>query len=111
MSLINKGENHPMFGLQHKEETKEKIKNKMLGSKNPRFGKKLSEETKELISINSSKGLVEIRDIKKNLLHTCKNASAVANKIGIHKTTVSRYIKSGKLFDNKYYFILLSKSL
>jgi hypothetical protein len=65
MSLINKGENHPMFGLKHKEETKEKIKNKMLGSKNPQFGKKLSEKTKELISIKNSKGLVEIRDIKK----------------------------------------------
>lgn len=42
MSLINKGENHPMFGLKHTEETKEKIRNKMLGDKNPRFGVNLS---------------------------------------------------------------------
>jgi group I intron endonuclease len=108
MSMKNTGKNHPMYGLKHSEETKEKIRNSLLGEKNPRFGIILSDKTKLLIA-NNSKGIVEIRDINNNLLHSCKNATVAAKIIGIHKSTVGRYIKSGKIYNNKYYFILLSK--
>jgi formate hydrogenlyase subunit 4 len=71
--------------------------------KNPRFGKILSEKTKLLIS-NNSKGMVEIRDKNKNLINCCKNATVAAKSIGIHKTTIGRYIKSGKIIINNHLF-------
>lgn len=57
MSLKITGENHPMYGLKHSEEKKQKIRNSMLGEKNPRFVIVLSEKTKLLMS-NKSKGIV-----------------------------------------------------
>jgi hypothetical protein len=41
MNHLHKGENHPMLGKDHTEETKEKIKNKMWRAKRARFGIKL----------------------------------------------------------------------
>jgi hypothetical protein len=93
MNHLHKGKNHPMFGKDHTEETKEKIKNKMWRALRALFGIKLSEKTKELISINSSKGLVELLDINKNLLHTFNPASATADHLEVHKMRISRYRK------------------
>lgn len=49
------GENNPMFGKHHSKETKEKIREKlignMVGEKNPFYGKQHSEETKEHLRI------------------------------------------------------------
>lgn len=42
-----KGENHPMYGKHHSEETKKKMREAMKGEKNPMYGKHLSEETRK----------------------------------------------------------------
>lgn len=45
MSIGRKGENHPLFGRSHSEETKDKISKALSGENSPLFGKSLSEET------------------------------------------------------------------
>jgi hypothetical protein len=44
------GENHPMFGKNHKEESKKKMSEKKTGENHPNFGKHLSQETRDKIS-------------------------------------------------------------
>jgi hypothetical protein len=44
------GENHPLYGKTHSEESKKKISDANKGEKNPMYGKKLSEETKKKLS-------------------------------------------------------------
>lgn len=51
----NGGKNHPNYGKQVSEETKNKISNRMKGSDNPFYGKKHSAETKHKISKSMSK--------------------------------------------------------
>lgn len=49
------GENHPLFGKHHSEETRKNISESMKGEKNPLFGKHHSEETRRKIAA-SKKG-------------------------------------------------------
>jgi hypothetical protein len=44
------GENHPMFGKNHKEESKKKMSEKKTGENHPNFGKHLSQGTRDKIS-------------------------------------------------------------
>lgn len=59
MSIARSGENHPLFGKHHSEETKMKISLAHIGisagENNPMFGKKHSEETRRKMS-NDRKG-------------------------------------------------------
>ena len=72
ISILLKGENHPLFGKNHSdeskqkmsethkgktisEETKKKISEALKGEKNPFFGRKHSEETKKRISESKKK--------------------------------------------------------
>lgn len=45
-----KGENHPMYGRKHTEESKKKMSKSTSGKNHPNYGKKLSEETKKKMS-------------------------------------------------------------
>jgi group I intron endonuclease len=73
------------------------------------FLKKHKDSTKKLISMKKSKNIVELYDIDFNLLISFNNNGELANYLSIHKTTVGRYIKSGKLFKGEYYFKIRSK--
>lgn len=79
MRANNKGENNPMFGRKHSEETRKKLsenhhdvskeKNPMYGKRgenNPRYGTKHSEETKHKIS-EGNKGKIVSEKTKKKL--------------------------------------------
>jgi len=70
------------------------------------FGRKHSLATKLLISRNMSKylGGVGLYDVDNNLLKTFNNNVELATYLKISKTTVGRYIKSGKLYNKVYYF-------
>jgi hypothetical protein len=50
----NSGKNHPMFGLHHTDQTKEKMskahKGQLLGEKNPMYGKKHTQAQKQAVS-------------------------------------------------------------
>lgn len=93
--------NHPMFGKTHSPETKAKMSRP--GSLNSRYGVKLSQETKNLISKARSKRPVFIFDLEGNLVNQFINSVQAGEWLGIHKGTVGRYIKSGKVWNNKYY--------
>ena len=106
--FVNKT-NHPMSGKTHKN-NKTKItwslKSKP-GKLNPMFGKTHSEYKKNFnfISINFKKSIrsVGLYDENFNLIEKYSNQVELAKKFGVHKTTISKNIKSGKLFKGKFY--------
>lgn len=95
--FVNKT-NHPMFGKTHKKITLNLISKP--GKLNPMFGKPHSEHKKNLISIKKPLGLY---DESYNIIEKYSNQVELANKFGIHQTTISNYIKSGKLFKGKFF--------
>lgn len=95
--------NHPMFGKTHTDETKNLISKP--GEKNPMFGKNHTEATKALISKNMKKYPfgVGIYDLNYNLIKNFNNNAELARYFNVSKTTIGKYIKTGKLFNNIYY--------
>lgn len=93
--------NHPMFGKTHDKETLSLISKP--GLLNPMFGKNHSEYTKNLMSIKKSIRPLGLYDVNFNIIEKYSNQIELANKFNVHKTTISRYIKSGKLFKGKFY--------
>lgn len=102
-------EKHPMFGVKHSEEAKAKISAAFKGKNNHRYGVVVSKESKSLMAAAKSKGVIEVYDKNYNLVISFPNAVLTAEWVGTHKSTVGRYIKSGKLFNNQYYFKLVPK--
>lgn len=98
-------ENHPFFGKTHTEETKKLISKP--GKLNPMYGRKHSEETRNLLSVRKSKFIVGLFDVNNVLVMQFTNNVEVARYLGCHKGTVGRYIKSGKLWCDKYYIKLI----
>lgn len=93
-------ENHPMYGKKHNEFTLSLISKP--GQLNPMFGKNHSDNTRELISIKNSKRPIGLYNINNELIETFINQVDLASKFNVHKTTISRYIKNGKLFNNEF---------
>ncbi len=96
--------NHPMYGKTHTEEAKNLIRK--FGEKNPMFGKKHTETTKVLISRNMKKYPfgVGLYDLNHDLIKKYNNNAAMARDLNISRTTMGKYIKTGKVFNNLYYF-------
>jgi group I intron endonuclease len=93
--------NHPMFGKSHTNFALSKISKP--GKLNPMFGKTHSIESKLKMSIAKSKTPIGLYDINNNLIKLFINQVELANYLNINKSTISRYLKSGKLLLNKYY--------
>ena len=93
--------NHPMFGKKHSESVLSLISKP--GKLNPMFGKTHNENTKNLISIKQSIRPLGLYDENNNLIEKYSNQVKLAIKFNVHKSTISRYIKSGKLFKGKFY--------
>jgi len=93
-----------MYGKIHTEEAKNLIRK--LGEKNPMFGKKHTEATKFLISKNMKKYPfgVGLYDLNNNLIKKFNNNASMARDLNISRTTMGKYIKTGKVFNNLYYF-------
>jgi group I intron endonuclease len=100
LRLKNKS-NHPMFGKSHSRFALSKISKP--GKLNPMYGKTHSIDTKLKMSIAKSKTPLGLYDINNNLIKTFINQVELANYLSINKSTVGRYLKSEKLFLNKYY--------
>nr|QJS52064.1 putative GIY-YIG homing endonuclease [Stigeoclonium helveticum] len=96
--------NHPMYGKNHSIKTRNLISKKTKGHLNPMYGKQHTKTTKKILSLCKSKYIVKLYDINVNLLLTFNNNVELAYYLSIHKCTVGKYIKSQKLFQNKYYF-------
>lgn len=101
-----------MFGKTHSESSKYIISKP--GDFNPMFGRTHSEVTKQLMSIKKSIIPLGLYDENNNFSpflafgwspkeEKYSNQVELANKFGVHKTTISKYIKTGKLFKNKFY--------
>ena len=67
------------------------------------FGKTQTEHTKNLMSIKKSIRPLGLYDENLILIEKYSNQVEIAKKFNVHKTTISRYIKSGKLFKGKFY--------
>lgn len=55
------------------------------------------------MSIKKSIRPLGLYDKNYNIIEKYSNQIELANKFNVHKTTISRYIKSGKLFKGKFY--------
>jgi len=93
--------NHPMYGKTHTLESIKAISKP--GELNPMFNKKHSSETKKKISLSLSKTPLGLYNIDNKLIKIFVNQVELAAKLGVFKSTISRYIKSGKLFQKIYY--------
>jgi group I intron endonuclease len=97
MSESHKGSKNSQFGI------------RKFGDENPFFGKKHSEKTKlHLSKIKGTKINIYILDSKANLilLESFSSANKAAQFIGISRSTILKYAKTGQLFNNLYKFIL-----
>ena len=66
-------------------------------------------ETKLKKSLSKSKIPVGLYDTNNNLIKTFTNQVELSNFLNLNKSTISRYLKSGKLILNKYYIKLINK--
>lgn len=100
LSLSNKPRN---------ESVKANLKEKLKGNKNS-LGVKRDEEFKKRITLNSSRK-ISVYDINNNLLNNFDSINSTASYFKVNRGTISKYIKLGKIYDNKYYFIKENKNL
>lgn len=68
------------------------------------FGKLHKESSKQLMSRKKQKEiLMQCKDTKE-IIKIFKTANEIAKELNIHKTTIGRQIKSGKVFNNLFLF-------
>lgn len=91
-----------MFDYKHTEEAKQKMKTSKFGELNPMYGKTHTAETKLNMSNKKSSPVVIYYSNNQYVL-TFKNNIELFKFLGYYKFTVSKYIKSGKLFKGIYY--------
>lgn len=84
------GENAPMYGKHHTEETKEKIREAMLGKNNPFYGKCHSDETKrkEIIAHFDQSKSVDQYDKDGNLINSYVSIRDASRKTGINRRCI-----------------------
>ena len=99
--------NQPMFGKKHSESVLSLISKP--GKLNPMFGKTHSIETKLKMSLSKSKVSVGLYDTNNNLIKTFPNQVELSNFLKLSKSTIGRYLKSGKLILNKYFIRIINK--
>jgi|SRR3954470_18953892 group I intron endonuclease len=100
MSLKKAGENNPLFGKVHSEETKELMRQKALGRKH-------SEYTKLLMSTKhgNSVDIYEKYDSSGfKLIGSFVSARRAGKFLDISGSTVVKYMKSGEIFKDRYKF-------
>lgn len=120
MSEINKGENNPMYNKIHSAETKALISEALTGKNNPNFGKIFSTETKAKMSearlgkVHSAEakakmslakgGTIFVHDVHGSLLITFSSTREAGKYFNSSHSTISNYVKNGKLFQNQWIF-------
>lgn len=118
------GEKSSLFGRVHTEETKKLMSSKKAGEGNPLFGKTHSDETKQLMRLrklgrvhseatkelmskaqgNSVNIYEKDSEGKLILIGAFVSTRKAAKFLGISAGTVTRYMQSGKLWEDKYKF-------
>ena len=111
------GANHPMYGRTHTPETLVKISEAMSGANNPMYGLTHSEETRVKMSASMTGALnpmygkvaanaltINVYDLDNVLVRSFTSQVEAANWLNTSPRTVSRYIESRKVWNNKYTF-------
>lgn len=96
-----------MFGKIHNELSKNLISKP--GRMNPMFGKVHNANTKDLMSMKKSIKPLGLYNENDSIIKIYPNQVQLASKFDVHKSTISRYIKSGKLFKGKFYIKEIDK--
>lgn len=96
------GENHPMFGKIHSTETLLLMSKALSGENHPLFGKSPSTETRTKLSIAKGGGIIYAYDTQGLLINTFISIRKAAEYFNCSHPTILRYIKSGKLFQDKW---------
>jgi group I intron endonuclease len=106
LSEANSGANNPMYGKTHTPETRAQ----MSGANNHMYGK-VPASAFESGALNPMYGKVaanamtiNVYDIDNVLVHSFPSQVAAAEWLGVNQSTVSRHIKSGKVYNNLYIF-------
>lgn len=93
--------NHPMYGKKHDEITLSLISKP--GELNPMYGRTHNINSRKLMSLKKSTRPLGLYDVNNNLIDKYQNQVELAKKFNVHKTTISRYVKTGKLFKEEFY--------
>lgn len=101
MSEAKIGKNHPLYGKVVSLFTKVLISLTIKGENHPLYGTIRSLETRE--KINKARGIIiYVYSLDNSIIHTFDSYRKIAEFFKVHHKTISRYIKSSKLFQNKW---------
>src|SRR3954468_6148263 len=104
---------NPMYGKTHTPETRAKLSEANSGANNPMYGKSgaLNPMYGKSGALNPMYGIVpanamtiNVYDIDNVLVRSFTSQVAAAEWLGVNQSTVSRHIKSGKVYNNLYIF-------
>lgn len=101
MSTVMLGESNPMYGKEHDDEYKTKMKMRMAGEKNPMYGKRHSDDAKEKMrksKLGENNPACKLR--KKYLANDTivENANQFCADNGLSYTNFIKYADSGKVY-------------
>jgi group I intron endonuclease len=97
-----KGNLNLKFGKSLDAEHKGKISEGKKGALNPNFGKEFSADHCAKISATRGGGSIFVYDTNRTLVNSFISARKAAEYFNCSHATISNYIKSGKLFKNKW---------
>lgn len=95
---ISKVAGSPMKGVNHTEEVKARLSEKLSGENHPHYGKPVSEEWREKISKSRKRFTDEQEADFRRRLEGGEPLSRIAKDIGVHITTITRAINRSKRF-------------
>lgn len=102
LNKIRSGVNHPLFGKSHSPETLALMSKALSGQNHPLFGKPPSANTKSKLSIAKGIGIIYVYNIQGSLAYTFCSARKAAEHFKSSHPTIIRYVKNGKLFQDKW---------
>lgn len=100
--------NHSMYNKKHTIQALRALSKS--GKLNPIYNKIHSIEIRHKMSISHSKIPLGLYNKENNLIKTYINQIELATEFNVFKTTISRYIKSGKIFKNNYFIWKLNNN-
>src|SRR5689334_4556814 len=114
MSASKSGANNPMYGKTHTPETRAQMSYSKSGALNPMYGKvpasafesgannPMYGKSGELSPVSIQVNVYSVVD--NELVRSFPSQVAAAEWLGVNQSTVSKYIKSGKVWKQKYIF-------
>lgn len=89
------------LGYRHTNEALEKMSQAKRGNNHPNFGKNHSQETRQKMS-EAQGATIFIYDLQGQLIKPFSSSRAAAKYLNCSDPTIMRYARSGKVFKNKY---------